>query len=141
MSVLDIIKVKKTTKMSPKSNITGRFKLDNSKLNDITLYVQNDFISMYAEGDFDRKDEYARLKLWGKYDNDTARKISLFHIPLTWFTKLAFKTTELNDYHTKKFKKTPDVKAKNNDVTKFTAEFSGNINDTKKVSGKVLIVK
>ena len=140
-ALLDAIKIRKSATMNPKSNISGTFKLDNAKLNDIYLYAQNDFISIYAEGEYDRKEEYANLKLWGKYDNDTAKKITLFHIPLTWLTKFAFKTIKLTPNHIEKFKNTPDVKAKNGDVTNFTAEFYGNINNTKKIDGKLLIVK
>ena len=138
---LDVVRIRRSAVMNPKSNITGSFILNNSILKDICLYVQNDFISLYSEGEYDRKNEYAKLYLWGKYDNDTAKKISLFHIPLTWVTRFAFKTIKSTPFHTEKFKKTPEVKAKGDDVTKFTAEFFGNINNTKKIDGKLLIVK
>lgn len=137
----DIIKIKDSLKINPKSNITGNFKFDNFFLKDIKLYLQNEALSMFIEGNYNADNSYVDLNLYGKYDADVARNIYIWHIPISFLTKIFFKTADFATVCTEKFKKTPDIKAKKEKTKRFEIVLKGNINDKKSMEKALLRYK
>ncbi len=127
----DIIKIRKNTKIDEYSDITGYFDIFNSNLENINIYMQNDSISLFIEGKYNLGTEEANLNIWGKYDNSTASKIKIFHIPLTWITALVFNTEKLSQEVALKIKKTPEIIAKAADIKNFVVKLKGHINNPK----------
>ena len=140
-SLSKVIKIDRHVILNPKSNLTGRFKFANSKIYDSDIYIQNDMLSIYAEGGFDPYNQQLDLIMWGKYDADVEKKITVFHIPLNWITKFAFKIAKFNEHEDAKIKKIPSIKNVGKKIKFINIKVNGNINQPKTLKHELLRFK
>lgn len=130
-SLSKIIKIDKNASIPVESNIKGFFNFYGPDIEDINIIVQNDLISFYIEGCYNIKTQFARLNLWGKYDREFEKNISIFHIPLSFVYKIIFKVKEQKDKYLEKLLKIPSLKNSKDMSKTFNVGLEGNINDTK----------
>ncbi len=135
-SLSDIVKVSNKIKVDSHSDISGQFNIENNMIKNADIFVQNDLLSLYMEGDYNVDTEYAKLNLWGHYSEIAAREISVFHIPLCFITKFVFKIKETKNTYINKLKKIPAIKADNGNTKHFALFLYGNVNNPRSIKAQ-----
>lgn len=128
-SLSDVIKLDDRLIKDKTSNIKGRFDLNNKLVKNANIYISNDLIALFIEGNYDIEKEYTSLKMWGKYDKKTEGMISVFKIPLSFITKFLFDAKELTAQYSEKILKIPSIKIKNNNIKTFSIGLKGYVNN------------
>ena len=129
-SLSKIIKVDKDLKLSPEANIRGFFNFNGPQIQNVNIIVQNNLISFFVEGEYNALTQYSRLNLWGRYDSELEKNVSILHIPLSFIYKFIFKVREQKDIYFEKLLKIPALKNSKDKSKTFNVYVDGNINDT-----------
>ena len=135
-SLAKIIKIDKNLELCPESDIKGFFNFRGPIISDINIIVQNDLISFFIEGEYNTKTQYSRLNLWGRYDRELEKNVSIFHIPMGFLYNFIFKIKDKKDKYFEKLLKIPSIKNQKDDTKTFSVQAEGNINDTKNLKFK-----
>lgn len=130
-SLSDIVKIDDKLVKDKSSNIKGDFILENKQVQNAKIYMQNDLVSLYLEGSYNIENEYADLKMWGKYDKKTEGMIKVFKIPLGLITKFLFDAKEMSETYVEKILKIPFVKGDKDDLKTFMIFLKGYANNPK----------
>ena len=135
-SLSKIIKIDKNAELSPEVNIKGFFNFVGPQIQDINIIAHNKLISFYIEGNYNAKTQYSKLNLWGRYERELEKNISIFHIPLSFVYKFVFKVKEQKDKYFEKLLKIPSLNNSKNNQKTFSVQLEGNINDTNSLEFK-----
>ena len=130
-SLSDIVKIDDKLVKDKSSNIKGDFILENKQVQNARIYMQNDLVSLYLEGSYNIENEFADLKMWGKYDKKTEGMIKVFKIPLGLITKFLFDAKEMSETYVEKILKIPFVKGDKDDLKTFMIFLKGYANNPK----------
>ncbi len=140
-SLSDIVKIDKSVDIDQKSDIQGLFDFTDDKIYNAQIFLDNKILSLLFEGDFNVKSEKVNLYVSGNYDDDTARKITIFHIPLYWLTKAAAKTHDVATICLRKLKRTEIQNDAQSEKWRFKIKLKGNINNPKTFVHEVLWIR
>ncbi len=136
-SMSDIFRIKSSRNYSPISNIKGDFNFTDELVDNMNVYLQNDVLSLYINGDCDIKDEYANISVLGRYDKDIESGIKILFIPIRWVLKFLFKEKEDFNVYSLEFEKVPELKAPADRQKNFAIDLDGNLNNFKKINFKL----
>ena len=116
------------------SDIEGTFSLNNSKINNINLTSRQKFLSLLIEGDYDIREKYANLDLYGKYDKLAPKGIKVLFVPLNWVLKAVFRQERTIDTYKQKLNKIPPIEAKEGNEKYFRVNFKGDLEQKDKLN-------
>ena len=124
----DIINIDISKAKSLASDINGSFDMDDWELNDIKLFSKQKYLSFFIEGNYDIENEYADLKLWGKYNKTARNKVKILFVPLSLIMNIVFKEEKTMHLYNNKIKKIPPITAQENEIEFFRVRMKGNLN-------------
>ena len=122
--------------MNKKINTTGYFIVGDYAVKDMHVYVQNDALSLYIEGNYFPKTTYSDITVWGKYNYDVEKKIKIFHIPLSFIYKFVFRTKESIVLSYEKVAKIPSIISDNHNIRHFKVNIKGALSGLTKLNLK-----
>ena len=115
-------------KIAIASDIRGFFKVDNTILKDIHLTSQQKFLSLFIEGEYEIKKQYADLNLYGKYNKEVPKGVRVVFIPLNWILNIILKPEESKDFYAPKLNQIPSINAPKENEKYFRVRMQGNLN-------------
>ncbi len=111
------------------SDLKGSFKFNNYKLEDVGITSQQKAFSFLVEGDYDIKEQYADLNLYGKYDKEASKGVKIVSIPLNWILNFLFRNNEMKSAYQEKINKIPSIDNSKKEYEKyFKVNIQGNLN-------------
>ncbi|MBQ8475997.1 hypothetical protein IJ531_02940 [bacterium] len=137
----DIINIDIKKMEALKSDIQGYFDIKNEKVENVEIYNENKFLSLYLEGKYNVKSQNADMILWGRYNKDAQRGIRVLFIPLSWITKFVFKNENTKAQYQKEISKSPPVEGKASQEEIVNVSASGIINDSKNLKINLRAIK
>ena len=128
--LMDIIEVDSDLrkKKALESDIRGFFKVDNTTLKDIHLTSQQEFLSLFIEGEYEIKKQYADLNLYGKYNKEVPKGVRVVFIPLNWILNIILKPEESKDFYAPKLNQIPSINTSKENEKYFRVRMQGNLN-------------
>ena len=112
------------------SNLRGSFLVDNSKIHNVKIYSQSDYLSLFIEGDYNIDSEHADFCIWGRHNKTEEKKIRIFKIPLTLIYRVVFRIEKTKDMYKAKLAQIPPIKIKPMDIESvFKVSVCGNLNE------------
>ena len=82
-----------------------------------------------VEGDYDIKEQYADLNLYGKYDKEASKGVKIVSIPLNWILNFLFRNNEMKSAYQEKINKIPSIDNSKKEYEKyFKVNIQGNLN-------------
>ncbi len=135
-SLSKIIKIDKNAQISQEANIKGFFNFIGPQIKDVNIIVEHELFSFFIEGNYNIKTQYSCLNLWGRYDRQLEKNITIFHIPMSFVYKFVFKITDAKEKYFEKLLKIPLLKNTKDKTKTFSIKAEGNINDIKNLNIK-----
>lgn len=112
------------------SNLRGSFLVDNNKVNNVKIYSQSDYLSLFIEGDYNIDSEHADFCIWGRHNKTEEKKIRIFKIPLSLIYRVVFRIEKTKDMYKSKLAQIPPIKIKPMDIESvFKVTVCGNLNE------------
>lgn len=112
------------------SNLRGSFLVDNSKVHNVKIYSQSDYLSLFIEGDYNIDTEHADFYIWGRHNKTEEKKIRIFKIPLSLIYRVVFRIEKTKDMYKAKLAQIPPIKIKPMDIESiFKVTVCGNLNE------------
>ena len=124
----DIINIDISKAKALASDINGSFDMDDWELNDIKLFSKQKYLSFFIEGSYDIENEYADLKLWGKYNKTARNKVKILFVPLSLIMNIVFKEEKTMHLYNCKIKEIPPITAQESETEFFRVKMKGNLN-------------
>ena len=99
--VSDFIKTTATKNGDVNSKIQGSFKCDDTKIYDVDLKLQHEFVSFFIEGIYNYINGNEDITMYGKYDNNVTQKTKIIHIPANLLINILIPKEKMAKYQTK----------------------------------------
>lgn len=129
----DIINIDANRMKNIKSDIKGSFDVNNYTINNIELFSQHKYLSLFSEGDYNIDSEDAELIVWGKYNKTAQRGIKILFVPLSVITHFIFKPEHTMNKYREKLNRVPAIDAKLKETEAFTVRMNGNLNNNSSI--------
>ncbi len=110
------------------SDLRGSFILHNNDVEDVKIYSQSDYLSMFIEGYYNIATEIGSLCIWGRHNRVAEKKIKIFKIPLSILYRLVFKVERTKNLYQNKVNMIPPIKAHPYEEAIFKVDVEGNLN-------------
>ena len=110
------------------SDLRGSFIINNDDVDDVRIFSQSDYLSMFIEGYYNIATEIGCLCIWGRHNKVAEKKIRIFKIPLSILYRLLFKVERTKNLYRDKVKLIPSIKAEPYEEAIFRVEVDGNLN-------------
>lgn len=110
------------------SDLRGSFIINNDDVEDVRIFSQSDYLSMFIEGYYNIATEIGCLCIWGRHNKVAEKKIKIFKIPLSLLYRIIFKVERTKNLYMNKVNLIPPIKAKPYEEAIFRVEVDGNLN-------------
>lgn len=112
-----------------KSNIDGCFDINNHNIENIKLFSKHKYLSIFAEGNYDIREQNADLRIWGAYNRNAQKGIRILFVPLSLITKVILRPEYTKSLYRSKLNMIPPIEASPSEHEDFTVRINGNLND------------
>lgn len=116
-----------------RSNIDGCFDINNHKIQNIKMFSQHQYLSIFAEGNYNIRKQDANMRLWGKYNRSAQKGIRILFVPLSLITKVLLRPEYTKELYQEKLDMVPLIDAKPSEEENFTVRINGNLNDNSSI--------
>ena len=106
----------------------GSLIINNDDVEDVRIFSQSDYLSMFIEGYYNIATEIGCLCIWGRHNRVAEKKIKIFKIPLSLLYKIIFKVERTKNLYIDKVNLIPPIKAEPYEEAIFRVEVDGNLN-------------
>lgn len=137
----DIINVDVDKMKALRSNIYGSFDIHNHKVENVELFSQHKYLSLFTEGCYNINEEYANITVWGKYNKNAQKHIKILFIPLSWITKIVFRPEHTKEIYREKLERIPSIEASTDAEVNFAVRMRGNLNDNSSIKVEMKSIK
>ena len=110
------------------SDLRGSLIINNDDVEDVRIFSQSDYLSMFIEGYYNIATEIGCLCIWGRHNRVAEKKIKIFKIPLSLLYKIIFKVERTKNLYIDKVNLIPPIKAEPYEEAIFRVEVDGNLN-------------
>lgn len=111
------------------SDINGSFYLNNNDVDDVKIFSQSDYLSVFIEGHYNIDSQFAHLYVWGRHNKTEEKKIRILKLPFTFLYRLIFRVERSKEYYQDKLDMIPPIKLRAGDIESvFRVFVNGNIN-------------
>lgn len=134
--ILKLTNVDFNTKEPFRSDISGSFYLEDSRLKNIRLVSSQKSLSFLLDGEYDTKSSYADLNLYGNYNADAAKGIRVLFIPLRFILKLAIRAEHTFDLYEDKLAQIPVLEGRLRSQNFFRVKVKGDLKNKPEIEFK-----
>lgn len=110
------------------SGLRGSFIINNNDVEDVRIFSQSDYLSMFIEGYYNIATEIGCLCIWGRHNRVAEKKVKIFKIPLSLLYKIIFKVERTKNLYKNKVNLIPPINAQPYEESIFRVEVEGNLN-------------
>ena len=114
-----------------KDDIKGSFDVHNTELKNINITTWHELSAIYLEGNYEMEKQYADLQLFWHYSKEAPKGVRIFHVPLNFILKVAFRPENSKELYKAKLQQIPKIKDNDKNSNYYRIQVKGDLNNNK----------